>query len=37
MSTISEGRMMGAFDLEAKNVFEVKLILAEANHEFQSK
>ena len=37
VSTVSEGRMMGAFDLEAENVFQVKLILAEENHEFQSK
>lgn len=37
VSTVSEGRVMGAFDLDAENVLEVKLILAEANHESQSK
>ena len=34
VNTVSEGRVMGAFDLDAENVLEVKLILAEANHEF---
>ena len=37
VSGISEGSMMGAFGLEAKNIVKVKLTSAEANHAFQSK